>query len=519
MKHLKVMAALLSAVMCMSMLMTPAAALADGASVPEEAQTAEETQETEEPEEPADEEEEQEEQLPGDEASQEAMDAVASGKCGKKLKWSLDKKGTLKITGKGAMNNYAPKNALNNYTRPWDKYSSRIKKVVFSKGVTYIGSMSFCDCTNLKSVSFPKKLKTIGFGAFTGCTCLKSVSLPKNVRTIGDYAFAITGIESVSIKKGVTEIRDHAFQKCNSLKTVNIPASVKTIGSYAFADCESLATVKVPVSGLNSIGDHAFYNCDALVGFDVPLSVTSIGDYAFAECLILSPVKINVNQKNNLPEHAFEGSSYRTFNETHYCMIGDSFNDGPFTYRVSDPAIDGTGTVDVYSIVAADEKLVIPAYVSHTDDYGYTTVKYKVTRINGILSQIGDLKNLKTLVIGSNVSVIEDNAFAGCPLLESVTGGAGLKTIGSKAFANCPKLKVFNITSKTLKKIGSYAFSGDMALTTLQLKKTTKLCKAGVKNSLAGSSVKTVKVKKKKLKKYKKYFKKKNSGKSVKVKK
>ena len=41
----------------------------------------------------------------------------------------------------------------------------------------------------------------------------------------------------------------------------------------------------------------------------------------------------------------------------------------------------------------------------------------------------------------------------------------------------------------------------------------------GVKNSLKGSSVKTVKVKKKKVRKYKKFFKKKNSGKSVKVKK
>ena len=53
----------------------------------------------------------------------------------------------------------------------------------------------------------------------------------------------------------------------------------------------------------------------------------------------------------------------------------------------------------------------------------------------------------------------------------------------------------------------------------LNIKKTTKLTKAGVKNSLAGSSVKTVKVKKSKVKKYKKIFKKKNSGKKVKVKK
>ena len=75
------------------------------------------------------------------------------------------------------------------------------------------------------------------------------------------------------------------------------------------------------------------------------------------------------------------------------------------------------------------------------------------------------------------------------------------------------------ITSNMFSKIGPFSFSGDKALKTLYLKKTTKLTKSGVKKSLKGSSVKTVKVKKSKIKKYKKYFKKSNSGKKVKVKK
>ena len=97
--------------------------------------------------------------------------------------------------------------------------------------------------------------------------------------------------------------------------------------------------------------------------------------------------------------------------------------------------------------------------------------------------------------------------------------GYALKTIGTRAFEKCPKLKTFKINSNSLKKIGNYAFSGDKALKTLYLKKTTKLTKSGVKKSLKGSSVKTVKVKKSKVKKYKKIFKKKNCGRKVKVKK
>ena len=180
MKHFKVLSALLSAVICVSVVLTPASALTDETSVPEETQTAQETETPDDQEKPAEEEEEIEDQLPGDSDRKEALDAVASGKCGKKVKWSLDKKGTLKITGKGAMNNYSNKDGIaGKYTRPWDKYSSKIKKVVFSKGVTYIGTQSFCDCPNLKSVKFPKKLKSIGFGASARFSGLNSVSIPK----------------------------------------------------------------------------------------------------------------------------------------------------------------------------------------------------------------------------------------------------------------------------------------------------------------------------------------------------
>lgn len=75
------------------------------------------------------------------------------------------------------------------------------------------------------------------------------------------------------------------------------------------------------------------------------------------------------------------------------------------------------------------------------------------------------------------------------------------------------------ITSTVLRKIGPTAFYGDKALKTIYVKNTVKLTKAGVKKSLKGSKVKTVKVKKSKVKAYKKIFKKKNSGRKVKVKK
>ena len=184
---------------------------------------------------------------------------------------------------------------------------------------------------------------------------------------------------------------------------------------------------------------------------------------------------------------------------------------GGLKYQVTFPAINGTGTVKLIGAESALTKVSVPSVIT----YNYVT--YKVT----VIGEKAFYKNtsIRSLVIGSNVTSIEDQAFLGCPGLVSVTGGLRLRSIGSKVFTNCSKLKTFKITSSVLWKIGPYSFYGDKALKTLYLKKTTKLVKSGVKQSLKGSKVKTVKVKKSKVKKYKKIFKKKNCGKKVKVKK
>ena len=321
MKRLKVASALLSAVMCFSMIMAPV--VADETEAPSETETTETAEEKEsekqapkeeekqepEKEEETDEEEETEpeegeEQVPGDEDSQEAVDAVASGKCGKKLKWSLDKNGTLKITGKGSMYSFKPKGPEDPFNRPWENYKDDIKKLVVSKGVTTIGKYAFYRFVNLTSVSLPKTLriiddvafsrtgltsvtvpngvKTIGDSAFYGCEqlasaklpdsvttlkayafgqclVLQSVNIPKNLKVIEDRTFETTSIESITIPNGVTSIGDYAF--CSTrLKTVTIPASVKTIGDSAFY-YNWIEKVNIPKSGLTSLGDRAFASC------------------------------------------------------------------------------------------------------------------------------------------------------------------------------------------------------------------------------------------------------------------
>lgn len=128
--------------------------------------------------------------------------------------------------------------------------------------------------------------------------------------------------------------------------------------------------------------------------------------------------------------------------------------------------------------------------------------------------------DIRKVFIPSKVTSLGDFAFASNHKNASVTGGAGLVSIGRQAFQHNWALKTFKITSKKLKKIGTACFLCDSKLKTIQIKKTTKLKKKGVKGSLYLSSVKKVKVKKSKVRKYKKFFTYRNCGKrGVKVKK
>lgn len=245
----------------------------------------------------------------------------------------------------------------------------------------------------------------------------------------------------------------------------------------------------------------------AAAGSEVTVNVTPDEGYELSYILVNG--KRITGNKFTMP--AEETSVTVNFKRIGSPNLDDVVNIGDYSFKVTNSDTEGSGTVMLTGVVNPVEAVVIPATI---DINGYI---YKVNRIGGTAFFEND--TVKTVYLTANVTVIDKNAFYGCPNLVKVSGGAGLKTIGENAFARCPQLSSFIITSKVLYKIGAQAFYKDSKLKTIYIKNTTKLTKSGVKKSMKGSSVKTVKVKKSKVRKYYKYFKKSNSGKKVKVRK
>lgn len=195
------------------------------------------------------------------EAVSPSVMAVTSGKCGKNVTWKLDGKGTLTISGKGAMYDYLGDEA------PWLKYTynDQIKSIVIKNGVTKIGAGAFglCTATKLK-ITIANSVTHIGASAFEELGGLTSVTLPDNLTEIGNYAFhKCYDLTSIKIPDKVTNIPFYAFGECDNLSKVVISRNVTNIDDFAFQCCGKLTSVVIP-DKVQKIGENSFAGCDNL---------------------------------------------------------------------------------------------------------------------------------------------------------------------------------------------------------------------------------------------------------------
>lgn len=216
---------------------------------------------------------------------------VISGTCGGALTWKLDSKGTLTISGTGAMTDYTKSGVA-----PWNKDCEEIRFVVIENGVTTIGEYAFENCTLLESVVIPDSVEKIGKYAFSGCSALKRISLPDSIAQIGDHAFRASGLEAVKIPEGVTLLGEGMFARCPNLQTVELPSTLQTIREIAFIG-SGLNKIILP-ENLKYIGYECFYECTNLEEIKIPDSVTTLNYSEFEGCSSLKKVTLSKGLKS-----------------------------------------------------------------------------------------------------------------------------------------------------------------------------------------------------------------------------
>lgn len=168
--------------------------------------------------------------------SAQTTQAIIGGSCGTDCKWTFDGY-TLTISNsnkKGldvSIDNYNTSNQL----APWAKKKLDVKKVKIEQGISRIGSCAFANLPNLQEVVFDDpQLTSIGWGAFLNCKHLRTISLPVDLKTIETIAFAnCDALASVKIPDQC-RVGDQAYASCDNLKSIELsPTAI--LGHYVFA--------------------------------------------------------------------------------------------------------------------------------------------------------------------------------------------------------------------------------------------------------------------------------------------
>ena len=458
-----------------------------------------------------------------------AAETVRSGACGDNVTWKLTSDGTLTISGKGATYDFLDENY--NRNAPWstDALRPTVKKVVVNKGVTYLGTCAFTNCTNLTSVSLPTGLQELGADVFRGCSKLTSVTIPRGVTSVsGDLFYGCTELQTVSLPDSLTVFGGCTFMNCPSLTSVRLPASARTVSWQMFRNCTKLTTVTIP-RAVSVVGANAFNGCTALktVNFggnqadwkamtinsgNTPLTTATV-KYTSVTALS-APTLTGSEDRYGCPDlkwgaitgaakyEIWRGEASSLGGRYYYSSEDGQYGAEPFTstqnayhdeealemgvtyyYKVRAIAADGTpGTFsNEYSFT------YIPRDPSATQTAGGTTgaLTWKLDKGTLIISGAGAMPNytpddeapwyadryrreIRHVLVKSGVTSIGGRAFVNCSQLTSVSLPDDLRMINYWAFGYCEKLTSLHIPSGVYW-IGNNAFDSCTGLTALIL--------------------------------------------------
>ena len=317
-----------------------------------------------------------------------------------------------------------------------------------TKTVTAIAKLAFYNNTNLTSVVIPNEVVTIAKYAFKNCSKLNGETLPSSLKTIGEYAFENnTSLTSINIPEGTTRIRMYAFKKCTNLNTLTLPSTLVKIGDkapiedYAFDQC-GISTINCNIPGNSSLfalADHVFSNIAPTIYIQSGLEFyTSVDGWSNYTNYVIGTITENAKE---------EGDDIREYKCFYYTEGTNTVRKAYLT------KVNSTNTETGFSV---------------PDEITISGEKYKVTAVsdNAFESNLNKT-NITHLTIGSNVTSIGSNAFAGCTGVTDITLPESLKEIGPYAFKGCTNLKV--TLPSGLKKIGKNAFENNTSLVTLTI--------------------------------------------------
>lgn len=356
-----------------------------------------------------------------------------------------------------------------------------LKRIVIPDTVTFIETTAFENCGNLTEIVWGNGLQVIDAYAFPSCTSLSSLILPDSVTYIGGFAFAnCSNLRELKISDGVTSLDDSVFQQCKNLTDVTLPANLEYLGSAVFVNCDSLEKIVLPDT-VTAIGCSTFYGCDSLRDITIPDGVIQIGEGAFYGCTNLNSLSIpdsvmilGARQYETLDKGYLEfyenGVYMGNENNPYHALVG--LVDKNITEFSIHPQTKVLGGGVFYNCTGLTEITLPEGIVSICDGAFERCVNLRTVVMGDEISYIGqeafyNCTSLTSFVVPRKVSVIESYAFSKCTGLRTITLPQGLNVINECAFYGCTDLETITLPSQ-VETIELSAFKDCTALSSIR---------------------------------------------------
>ena len=219
---------------------------------------------------------------------------------------------------------------------------------------------------------------------------------------------------------------------------------VTSIGKNAFLWCKSLTSVTIPNS-VTRIGESGFSGCKSLTSIVIPDGVTRVEERTFYDCKSLKSVVIGKGV-TRIAANAFMGCKSLKQKPTQEIEMSN------LRYTL----INHHAMVIGYS--ECPKTINIPTEINHEG------VIYRVTSIGE--QAFKGCPSLNSIVIPDSVTSIGKEAFQHCSSLTSVVIPDSVTSIGEWTFSDCSSLTSI-VIPESVKSIGNWAFEGCSSLTSI----------------------------------------------------
>ena len=385
------------------------------------------------------------------------------------------------------------------------------KNTIIPNSVTRLEASAFSGCEGLTSITIPNSVTSIGDYAFNGCSGLTSVMLGRGVTSIGEMAFgtygtlkdfycsaekvpntssdAFTGIyfierSTLHVPAGSISAYRTTAPWSNFGKIVSIDNNPKinyadagdkalcvanwdTNGDGELSTAEAAAVTDFGTvfkgntrissfnelqyfTGLTSIGNEAFRGCSGLTSVTIPNTVTSINDGAFLWCSGLNSITIP-NSVTSIGDNVFSGCDGLISVTLNCSSIGSWF----------------AGNSSITEIILGDDVTSIDnSAFRGCSSLNSITIPNSVTTIGE--SAFYYCESLTSVIIGKGVTSINFCTFAWCSSLTSITIPNSVTSIDDSAFEGCEGLTSITIPN-SVTSIGEFTFCYCLNLTSVTI--------------------------------------------------